>query len=344
MQGSQRQRQAFRSVTATVLSIESGETLDVDTMAETAALGTLVLEGFLVREMATSGRFSADLLGPDDLVRMAEVEQHTSPLRCTTRWTAATAVRLALLDADFARRSARWPEIAEILIERAARPGDRLASGHAIATPPSIDMRLLASLWEWASHWGFVNSSGVRLHLPLSHSRLGRLIGAQRPTVTATLGRLRAHGLVEQFGAGEWLLHPPASKRPHTSAAGSRMLMLDDLPTLLPARARRRAGISKARPAEAAVRSTANSDAVRALQRRLAEQRKTLGIASVRHEQMLARLQRASDQLRANSAMLSRLTRQSPPNRAPGQSPDLDELPGPHTDPSAAVNAGDGGH
>jgi CRP/FNR family transcriptional regulator, cyclic AMP receptor protein len=326
-----RRRQAFRSVTATVLGLVAAETLDIDLVAGQAPLGTLLLEGFLVRETITSGRISADLLGPDDLVLPTEVEQHTSLLRCTTRWTALTTVRLALLDGQFARRSAQWPEIGKALIQRAARPGNRLVSAHAIATLPSIDMRLLASLWEWAAHWGFVGSSGVRLRLPLSHSRIGHLIGAQRPTVTATLGRLREQGLVEQLGGGDWLLHPSALEHPSAGAAGLRMPMLEDPPKPPHARGPRRPAAPTARAAEPAARlalAGSSADSVRALQLRLAEQRQTLGIVSARHGQMLARLQRESGQLRVNSETLSRLTRRSPGDPIPGEPLDRHESDG----------------
>lgn len=300
--------------------VDAGQTLEVDGLAVAAPLGMLVLDGFLVREMTTSYGVSADLLGPEDLVRAAELERPAAPLRFSVSWTAVTPLRLALLDHDFMRRGTRWPEIAGTLTERAARPGNRLVYGRAIATLPSVEMRLLASMWDWASHWGFVASSGMRLSLPLSQARIGRLIGARRPTVTAALGRLREQRLVEQLGAGEWLLLQPTGTRAEADPAELRIPMLEELPALLPARARRGAVASTAGVVEAAARVSPHpsgaytTDKVVALKRRLAAQREALGIASARHEQMLARLQRESSQLRMNSTVLRLLSKRQLPD------------------------------
>lgn len=309
------QRAAVRSITATVLTLAAGETLDVRAIAEAAPVGTLLLDGFLVREMLSSGRVSADLLGPEDLMRPADISAHVSPLPCTVEWTAATAVRLALLDHELMERSRPWPQIAATLIERAGRPGRRLASAHGIATLPSVDMRLLASLWEWASRWGYVASAGVRLDLPLSHARIGHLIGAQRPTVTAALGRLRRRGLLQQIEGGGWILSAPSGERAEALDPGVQMPLIAELRVPPRRRLRGLAGPARAPQTTATSPAQTGADLVHPLLRRLAEQRRTLSIASERHEQMLARLARESTQLRANSAALGRLARQRPSER-----------------------------
>ena len=57
-----------------------------------------------------------------------------------------------------------------------------------------------------ASRWGKIEAGGIRLPLPLTHRLLGRLIGAERPSVSHALARLARAGLVTGHG-DEWHLH-----------------------------------------------------------------------------------------------------------------------------------------
>ena len=61
-------------------------------------------------------------------------------------------------------------------------------------------------LWHLASRWGRVEPGGIRLPLPLTHQLLGRLIGAERPSVSHALARLSRAGAVTGHG-DEWHLH-----------------------------------------------------------------------------------------------------------------------------------------
>jgi CTP:molybdopterin cytidylyltransferase MocA len=49
------------------------------------------------------------------------------------------------------------------------------------------------------------------LELPLTHQVLGRLVGAQRPSVTTALSDLARRGVIERREDGAWILHgdPP---------------------------------------------------------------------------------------------------------------------------------------
>jgi CRP-like cAMP-binding protein len=61
-------------------------------------------------------------------------------------------------------------------------------------------------LWHLAARWGKVEPGGIRLTLPLTHQLLGRLIGAERPSVSHALARLSEAGLITGQG-GEWHIH-----------------------------------------------------------------------------------------------------------------------------------------
>jgi DNA-binding IclR family transcriptional regulator len=57
-----------------------------------------------------------------------------------------------------------------------------------------------------------VTPTGVLVPMPLTHTWLARLVGAQRPSVTTALKQLADQGLVERLTDGSWLLKgdPPA--------------------------------------------------------------------------------------------------------------------------------------
>jgi CRP-like cAMP-binding protein len=275
-----RRRSALRAVTAGSLDLVPGDHLAGDELADEAKLGMIVLTGFLVREWLTARRASADLIGPGDVVQ-PRAEPMVAMLHQTPAWTALTDVRLALLDSDFFERAADWPEVAGALLERAGRLGQRLSLRGAIAGLPTIDARLLAAFWLWASQWGAVAGQGVVLRVPLSHERLAHLIQARRPTVTTAIGRLRRSGLISQGHDGSWVLRRPARGNGAQASDGVAMPLLDEL--LAHGPSVRRAGPVLGGPDSPA----------RLLKTRVAEQREALRTATSRAE-----LEAASEGLR----------------------------------------------
>ena len=66
-------------------------------------------------------------------------------------------------------------------------------------------------LWHLAGRWGRVEPTGFRLCLPLTHRLLGRLVAAERPSISHALRRLSEAGIVTgTAGAGastaRWML------------------------------------------------------------------------------------------------------------------------------------------
>jgi len=167
-----------------------------EALAARDGFGLLMLEGLLVRRVGTHGRFGAELLGAGDLLRpWDEGGEDLSP-PFEVLFTVAEEVRLAILDADFAIRAARYPSIASSLAARAMVRSRTLAIGMAIAHYPQIRRRLLLLLWHIADRWGRVTPEGVRIPLHLPHELLADLVAARRPAVTTALGHLAEEGLV----------------------------------------------------------------------------------------------------------------------------------------------------
>jgi CRP/FNR family cyclic AMP-dependent transcriptional regulator len=202
-----RMRMAARPA-ATALTFESdaGDMALGDQLAGArAGPGLLVLDGVLSFNVRVGDRIAAELLGPGDLLESCEPSDEDL-LACSVSWRGLVPVRFAVLDASFAERVRPWPQIVQALLRRAERRTRNLNMQRAIACQPRLDVRLALLLWHLAARWGRVEPGGIRLPLPLTHQLLGRLIGAERPSVSHALARLARAGLVTGHG-DEWHLH-----------------------------------------------------------------------------------------------------------------------------------------
>jgi hypothetical protein len=164
----------------------------------------LVLEGLLTREHCVDDRVAADLLGPGDVL-----EAHrdvTLTLPDELRWTASAPTSVALLDERFLAGARHWPVLCARLSERLAAQNARLARHAAIAALGRVELRVLGMLWHLAGTWGRVSPGGIIVPLRLTHEALGRLVGAQRSTVTLALSALAAGGAVARRSDGTFLL------------------------------------------------------------------------------------------------------------------------------------------
>jgi CRP/FNR family cyclic AMP-dependent transcriptional regulator len=167
--------------------------------------GVLILQGVLAVNVRVGDRVAAELLGPGDLVEPAESGEEEL-LACAIGWRALVPMRFALLDAPFAERVRPWPQLTQALLRRAELRAHNLNIQRAITSQPRLDVRLALLLWHLAARWGKVEPGGIRLPLPLTHQLLGRLAGAERPSVSHALARLARSGLVTGHG-DEWHLH-----------------------------------------------------------------------------------------------------------------------------------------
>ncbi len=77
----------------------------------------------------------------------------------------------------------------------------------------TVPARLAALLLRLAEAYGQRNGTGLRLALRLTHQDIASMIGATRETVTATLGRLRAAGLIATEGRQIVIRDPEGLRR-----------------------------------------------------------------------------------------------------------------------------------
>jgi CRP-like cAMP-binding protein len=190
--------------------------------------GLLVLSGALVSYVRVVDRMVAELVGRGDLLQQAGDAKGEAFLERDVNWLTLQPTRFAILDARFADQVRRWPQITYALLRRAHRRLEHLAVQRAIAAQPRLEVRLLLLLWHLAGRWGKVEPGGVRLPLPLTHLLLGRLVGAERPSVTHALKRLAAAGWMS---GGEDGWHLRGTLQEHLAALGAGR----EVPRLMPA-------------------------------------------------------------------------------------------------------------
>jgi CRP/FNR family transcriptional regulator, cyclic AMP receptor protein len=185
-----------------------------------AGVGLLVLDGLLVRRVSLEGRYGAELLSGGDLLRPWQEEDSIASVSSSTGWRVLEHARVAVLDLDFSRRIAAYPEIIGQLSARMLRRARYLAVIMAIVHQPRVEARLHMLLWHLPDRRGTVRRDGVLVPLPLTHTILADLLAARRPTVSAALGSLQRRGLITSEGKG-WLLHgDPPGELPAIAKAG----------------------------------------------------------------------------------------------------------------------------
>lgn len=197
---------ARRRIVAPVLELPTGRW----TPAERETLphnpfGALLLEGVVIREVRIAGRPAAMLMGECDLLDPWCATPGQLPADVT--WTVAAPARLAILDDHFLVAARTWPRLLSRLFDRAAHRFARQAAHQAICQLPHIHQRIVALFWHLAETWGGASGTGVVIRLTLTHEIIGRLVGAQRPTVTLALKELARDGLLTRRADGAWLLH-----------------------------------------------------------------------------------------------------------------------------------------
>jgi hypothetical protein len=227
-----RMRVVARQVaTVVVVDVPVGEQDAAAWFAATAGgFGVLVVDGVLAIDTHVGDRIATELVGGGDLLQPWEPGLDDL-LERNREWRAIVPSRIALLDAGFAERVRPWPQVGNVLLRRVSRRAGDLNLQRAIAFQPRLEVRLTLLLWHFAARWGRVEPGGFRVPLPLTHRLLGRLVGAERPSVTHALARLSQAGLVTGH-ADEWHLHGTLedhlallSERGHATAAdavGSR--------------------------------------------------------------------------------------------------------------------------
>jgi CRP-like cAMP-binding protein len=188
------------------------------------AFSAIVLDGMLLQSLRLGEHAGLRLIGPGDMLSLTETPASMLVLESTCRVTSPS--RIALLGREMLLACRRWPWLIAGLHARMAEQSERLTTQLMICQLPRVDDRLLSMMWLLAESWGQVTSGGTVLPLELTHSALGGLIGARRPTVTLALSELAERGAVVRQADGWLLLEEPKSpRRAEADAIGEPRLL-----------------------------------------------------------------------------------------------------------------------
>lgn len=171
------------------------------------ALGVLVIDGLMVRTTRVLQHETPELLGAGDLLRPWDVDAPTAD----SGWQVLRRARLAMLDAGFAARVARWPAITSVLLARAIERSRGQAFLATLGHVRCAGDRLVLLLWHLADRWGVVRPDGVLVPLELTHAMLGQMACMRRPTATSTLNELMTAAVIARVPEGWLLLGEPPS-------------------------------------------------------------------------------------------------------------------------------------
>jgi hypothetical protein len=231
---------ARRHVVAVLDSAEAGPWRPADRYQRTpGALGLLIVDGMVARDLRIAGRWCSELLGPGDLLRPWDYEEEGGEsVQSDSSWTVLEPLRVAVLDERFARVACRWPQLVAGFLSRTLRRSRWMAILLAISNLTRVDERVTALMWHLADRWGHVTPEGVVVPVPLTHDMIGRLVGAHRPSVTSALGELQRASVLTRRDNG-WLLlgDPPERLREngHSNGHGEARAKLAGIidPTLM---------------------------------------------------------------------------------------------------------------
>lgn len=171
--------------------------------------GLLVVHGLLELDTSVGDRTVSELLGPGDLLAASAQPEDDQLLPRATLCGALSSTRLAILDEIFGERVKAWPQVTRSLLRREARRAADLNVQRAATSHPRADVRVALLFWHLAQRWGKVRPHGVLLPLPLTHRLIGRLVSAERPSVSHALSRLSRARLVTRNEEG-LMLHGSA--------------------------------------------------------------------------------------------------------------------------------------
>src|SRR5689334_53783 len=197
---------------------------------EPGHLGLLVLGGLLTRDVVMGETLATELVGRGDVLRPADHDGQDAPVPFDIVWHVLEPTRIAILDRQFAKVIGHWPPALEVLMRGAVSRAQSLAITLAVSHLRRVDTRLLVIMWYLADRWGKVTPRGVSVPLKLTHQTLGRLVGAQRPSVTTALKQLAEEGRLTRERDQTWMLHgePPETLERMREERGSGVGASDD--------------------------------------------------------------------------------------------------------------------
>jgi CRP/FNR family cyclic AMP-dependent transcriptional regulator len=161
--------------------------------------------------------FILELMGPGSLMGEG------SAVAGLRRMSSATTLEpCELIEFDYPevkRVLGRHPEFAAALMEVIAVKQWVLGMRIQCLATPKPDLRVVELLGRLANLYGVEEAGGVRIRTPLTHELVAALTGTSRVTVTRTIMKLKAEGVIRNEGRHFWVLDPLLALREQRRAA-----------------------------------------------------------------------------------------------------------------------------
>lgn len=212
---------ARRLLTVPALTLAAGP-WDISGLQIEPTLGLLVLDGLITVNIVLGDRAASQLAGPGDILQSAAPPEALLP--ASVEHFVSERARLAVLDRRFIAGVRRWPALLLSLHERLRVQEHRLAVHSAVGRLRRVDHRIVALMWHLAERWGRIGVDGVVVPLSLTHETIGRLVGAERPTVTLALGELARSGDLVRRDDGSFLLSEESKEHLRPARTGAPQL------------------------------------------------------------------------------------------------------------------------
>ncbi len=206
----------------------------------------LVGRGLLMCSTAIGARSASVIAGPGEIVPMPSPGESELCSRCIVMVSEPAIV--AVLDAHFMALARRWPALSAEILRRVSDQLRRASLAQAISHLSRTEDRVLAFAWHLSERFGRVGPEGVTVGVKLTHETIGRLIGAERSTVTLAIAVLEREGLLRRRSDG-------LIELPHGSA--QRLCVPEDEGIKLPKACRREPERSADAPDPGAARAQA---------------------------------------------------------------------------------------
>jgi CRP-like cAMP-binding protein len=195
---------AARVLVAPLLTSANEDLSRLMVAAAPTAFDFLVAEGVVLKDTVFAARSALELLGPGDVLAPPLSAARQLESRAVSRYIAHGRASAAVLDRRFAQAARRWPGLSELLHDRIGRQAHRASMQLAMLHQSRAEDRIMSLFVDLAERFGRVTADGVIVDIDLTHELIGRLVGAQRPTVSLGLTVLGSTGDLVRLDTGGW--------------------------------------------------------------------------------------------------------------------------------------------
>lgn len=199
-------RLAERALLAPRLSARGKDLINVLAAAPRDAFGFLVVDGVVLKETTLATRSALEVLTAGDMLAPVSTEALEPGARAVSRYVAHGRVSLAVLGDRFRAASRRWPAVGDDLHDRLAKQTHRASAHLAMLHASRVEDRIILLFADLGERCGRMTTDGVVVDINLTHDIIGRLVGAQRPTVTLALQTLAGAGSLCRAGKDRWMI------------------------------------------------------------------------------------------------------------------------------------------